>query len=133
MSNNFKYEKYLLDVTFNTLFEKLKYGECYVETMNIKVDSFGYNFTITTPVTCRKKNNLLFKHYTIEHFDCNEIIADNESIYKALYHKKTNHNSELANKLNELWKKLQSRDSLNEENELKNNLEKIINAANKGE
>ena len=104
-----------------------------MEAMDIKIDSFGYNFTITTPVTCRKKNNLLFKHYTIEHFDCNEIIADNKSIYKALYHKKTNHNSELANKLNELWGRLQSWDSLNEENKQKNNLEKIINAANKKE
>ena len=81
----------------------------------------------------RKKNKILFKHYSTRHYDCNEIIADNESIYKSLYYNKTIYNDELANKLNKLWERLLSWDVLNEENSLKHNLEKIINAANKGE
>lgn len=122
-----------LDLIFNTLFDELKNGEYYLEAMDINEDSYGFKAKITIPVSYRKKNNLLFKHYATKHYDCNEIIADNESIYKALYYNNTRYNDEIANKLYSLWERLKSWDSLNEENGLKHNLEKIINAANKGE
>lgn len=122
-----------LDLIFDTLFDELKNGSYYIEAMDIDDESFGFTSKITIPVSYRKKNNLLFKHYSTRHYDWNEVIADNESIYKSLYYNNINYNDELANKLNDLWNRLRSWDVLNEENELKHNLEKIINAANKGE
>lgn len=121
-----------LDLIFDTLFNELKNGEYYMEAMDIEEEAYGFKTKITIPAMYKKKNKLLFKHYSTKCYDCNEVIADNESIYKSLYYKKS-YNDELANKMNELWERLRSWVVYSEEKVLKRNLEKIIDAANKGE